>query len=71
MKYCITFAGGDKSYYDAAIRLMNQASDIGLFDKNIYIQQNIYKMIQSFGVDMQLLWKIIKKDTDIGYGNPI
>jgi hypothetical protein len=35
MKYCITFAGGDKPYYDAAIRLMNQASDIGLFDKTI------------------------------------
>ena len=42
MNYFITFCGGEKNYYDAANRLIEQAQNINLFDKIIlYTEQNL------------------------------
>jgi len=36
MRYFITFGAGDKNYYEAGERLLNQANNIQLFDKTIF-----------------------------------
>lgn len=43
MKYFLTFSGGAKNYYDAGIRIMNQARNIKLFDSLIHITDNDLK----------------------------